>query len=152
MPFSITAGVNWAEADAIQGSTGSPEDEELEDELDDDELELDDELEELDELDEFDELEEVDELEELDELLEELEDEPVCWPPPQATSPILNRMISQPLFIICLITAVVPLSSFCFRESCRVVALLSVIGIQVTTRDGGQPGSEGTNGRRGVHV
>jgi len=80
-------------------------DEELEDELDDDELEL----------DELDELEEVDELEELDELLEELEDEPVCWPPPQATSPILNRMTSQPLFIICLITVVVPLGAFCFR-------------------------------------
>lgn len=90
-------------------------DEELEDEFDDDELELDDELEELDELDEFDELEEVDELEELDELLEELEDEPVCWSPPQATSPILNRMTSQPLFIICLITVVVPLGAFCFR-------------------------------------
>lgn len=79
------------------------DDEELEDELDDDELEL----------DELDEPEDVDELEE---LLDELEDEPVCWPPPQAPSPILNRMISQPLFIICLITVVLPLCTFCFRR------------------------------------
>jgi Uncharacterized conserved protein len=130
-------------------------DEELEDELDDDELELDDELDELDELEELEELEELDELEEfeeLEELLEELDDEFVSWPPPQATSPILNSMASQPLFIICLITVVMPLTACRFSGSCRVVASLSVIGIQVTTRNGGQFGCEGTNGHRGLHV
>lgn len=55
MPFSIMVGENFAEALAIQGSSGAPLEEELDDELDElevelEELELDDD-EEDDELD-----------------------------------------------------------------------------------------------------
>lgn len=96
-------GENLAEADAIQGSKGAPledEDEELEDdeldedaEFDDAELELDDELEEAEELD-------------------ELDDELFSAPPPHATNPILNRIVSQVLWVICLITAMQPLGFY----------------------------------------
>jgi|GEM_PF-6139407 hypothetical protein len=105
MPFSITAGENPADAEAIQGSKGAPleEDEELED----DELDEDDELVDEEALDELEDDEELDALEVLD-ALEELEDEPPA-PPPQATKPMHKITVSQLVLVIGLITAGMPL-------------------------------------------
>lgn len=89
----MTEGENPAEAAAIQGSKGSPlEDEELleEEELDVEELELDDVLE-LNDVLELDDVAELDDDVELEDVLEL--DDVGAWSPPQPINPKHNRMV-----------------------------------------------------------